>query len=108
MGQGSGRGGEDAGREEGWLDKAYMLSAIRERVLELEDKMRGLKSGRLPDGTPCTYRGACVGRSRVKKDLGTLRLLEALLESCGRFSVDDPELVGAFDRLVEPRRSKVT
>ena len=91
-----------------YLDKKYMEERLLDRMKELNEKYRSLCSSRLPDGTVCTYAGAAVNRSRVQKELGTLKLIYKILSFTKSLDIDDEELVDAFDRLVEPRRKKWT
>lgn len=88
------------------MNKQYLLAAIRQRIAQVESEYR--KYFDLENGPSKSYSGASCMRSRLKKDLGTLRLLEYLVLRCPDDMTlpDNDELVKAFDRLVEPRRLK--
>lgn len=86
------------------MNKEYLLSVIRQRIKQVESEYR--KYFDLENGPSKSYSGAACMRSRLKKDLGTLRLLEYIITNCNDITLDDDELCNAFDRLVEPRRLK--
>ena len=77
-----------------------MLAVLKQRIEELEKKYRSYfnVAGQ-------SYSGAACMRSRVKKDLGTCKLLEAiLLQAPDSLVLNSTELEDTFNRLVEPRR----
>jgi hypothetical protein len=85
------------------MNKEYMLTLIRERIEQLEVIYR--KYFDTENGPSKSYRGSACMRSRTKKDLGTLKLLEYLLMYCpDSMEIESEEITKAFDRLVEPRR----
>lgn len=87
------------------MNKEYMLNLIQFRIKELEKIYRVYFD--TENGPSKSVTGSACLRSRTKKDLGTLRLLEYILKHCSdTITLDDEELVIAFDRLVEPRRLK--
>ena len=87
------------------MDKEYMLTAIRGRITELEVQYR--KYFDQETGPSKTYYGAACMRSRVKKELDTLKLIQYLLLYCpNTMEIESAELTAVFDRLVEPRRHK--
>lgn len=87
------------------MNKEYMLRLIKERIAQLEKKYREYCN--IDSGPSRTYSGSACMRSRVKKDISTLKLLECILFYCpDSMSVNNPDAEEAFDRLVEPRRLK--
>lgn len=87
------------------MNKSYMLEIIRQRIHELQAKYREYFD--LDNGPSKSYSGAACSRSRIKKDLGTLQLLEYLLVLCpDTMLIDDQEICDTFDRLTAPRRLK--
>lgn len=86
------------------MNKEYLLSVIKQRIKQVESEYR--KYFDLENGPSKSYSGAACMRSRLKKDLGTLRLLEHIITNCKDITLDDDDLCNAFDRLVEPRRLK--
>ena len=87
------------------MDKKYMLIAICNRIAELEKQYR--KYFDQETGPSKTYYGAACMRSRIKKELETLKLIQYLLMYCpDTMEIDSAELTAVFDRLVEPRRHK--
>lgn len=87
------------------MNKEYMLSVIKERIKALESEYR--KYFDLDNGPSKSYSGAACIRSRIKKDLGVLKLIEYLLVYCpDTMEIVNDELCNVFDRLVEPRRLK--
>lgn len=84
------------------MKKDYLLRMIRQRITELETKYRDYFD--LDTGNSKSYSGAACMRSRIKKDLGTLKLLECLVMYCpNTMRLDNQEICDAFERLVEPR-----
>ena len=87
------------------MNKEYMLALTRERIAQLEAKYREYFD--LDNGPSKSYSGASCIRSRIKKDLGTLKLIEYLLVYCpDSMSIESDDITQAFDRLTEPRRLK--
>ena len=86
------------------MNKDYLLRVIRERIKQVEEEYR--KYFDLENGPSKSYSGAACIRSRLKKDLGTLRLLEYCICHCSSITLDNDDLINAFDRLVEPRKLK--
>lgn len=87
------------------MNKEYMLALIRERIEQLEAKYRSYFD--LDNGPSKTYYGSACLRSRTKKDIDTLKLLEYLLMYCpNTMIIENENLIKAFDRLTEPRRKK--
>lgn len=84
------------------MNKDYLLTQIRARIEQVEVEYR--KYFDLENGPSKSYSGAACSRSRLKKDLGTLRLLEYLIIRCPDTMELIDSLVEAFDRLVEPRK----
>lgn len=86
------------------MDREYMLQMIDERSSELEKRYREYFDTH--SGPSKSKSGAAVMRSRIKKDLDLLSLLEYMLACLpDTFGIDDGVLINAFDRLVEPRRN---
>lgn len=86
------------------MNKAYMLEMVRQRIKILEAKYREYFD---TNGPSKSISGAACIRSRIKKDLGVLQLLEYLLLYCpDTMEIDNSNLCAAFDRLVEPRELK--
>lgn len=82
------------------MDRRWMLQVLKERIAELERKYRSYF-----DAPGQSYSGAACMRSRVKKDLGVCKLLEAiLLQASDSLVLNSTELEDTFNRLVEPRR----
>jgi hypothetical protein len=87
------------------MNKEYLMNLVRQRITELESAYRSYFD--LDNGPSKSYSGAACARSRIKKDLGTLRLLEYLLMYCpDSMTIDNQEICDAFDRLTEPRKLK--
>ena len=87
------------------MDRDYMLQSVRIRIEELQKKYREYFD--TDNGPSRSVSGAACIRSRILKDLGTLKLIEYLLVSCSsKMTIDNEELCRAFDRLVEPRKLK--
>ena len=86
------------------MNKEDMLALIRIRIEELESEYR--KYFDTENGPSKSYSGSACLRSRVKKDLGTLKLLEYLILRCDGSVTLNEENEPAFNRLVEPRRLK--
>ncbi|MBP3622023.1 MAG: hypothetical protein J6J16_09715 [Lachnospiraceae bacterium] len=85
------------------MDRRWMLKVLKERISELEEKYRQYFD--CTTGKSSTYMGAACMRSRIKKDLGVCKLLEAILLQCSDSLVlNSTELENTFNRLVEPRR----
>ena len=84
------------------MNKDDMLALIRIRISELESEYR--KYFDTDNGPSKSYSGSACLRSRVKKDLGTLKLLEYLILRCADSVILNIENEAAFNRLVEPRR----
>lgn len=84
------------------MDKEYMLQTIKIRIKELEKKYREYFS--TDNGPSSSKSGAACMRSRIKKDLDVLKLLEALLMYCpATMVIDNENLERVFNRLTEPR-----
>lgn len=84
------------------MNKEYMLAKVRQRLEEQMINYRNLCNG---TGRSKTYAGSAVNRSKVKKEIQLLQLLEYLLMYCpDTMMIDNQELTDGFDRLVEPRR----
>lgn len=84
------------------MDKDYMLGAVNERIGVLEARYREYFD--TDTGPSRTYMGAACSRSRVRKDLGTLRLIGYLLAYCpDSMEVDSEDIIRAFDRLTDTR-----
>lgn len=87
------------------MEKEYLLKVIRLRIKQLEEEYR--KYFDLTNGPSKSYSGAACIRSRLKKDLGTLHLLNYLVTLCpDTMCIDNTDLCSTIDRLVEPRRLK--
>lgn len=87
------------------MNKEYMLRLIKERIAQLEKKYREYCN--TDTGPSKSYMGSACLRSRVKKDINTLKLLECILFFCpDSMTIDNADAEAAFDRLVEPRRLK--
>lgn len=87
------------------MNKKYLLELVQARIKQLQDEYRSYFD--LENGPCKSYSGAACMRSRCKKDLGTLQLLEYLLMYCpDNMEIESQDICDAFDRLVEPRRLK--
>ena len=87
------------------MNKEYLLSMVRTRIKQVEEEYR--KYFDLDNGPSKSYSGAACIRSRLKKDLGILHLLEYLIMYCpDTMQIDNEDLCNSFDRLVEPRKLK--
>lgn len=85
------------------MNKEYMLKVCQERIKELQSKYRLYFD--TDKGPSKSISGAACIRSRILKDIRTLKLLEYLLMYCpDTMSIDNQELQDAFDRLTEPRK----
>lgn len=87
------------------MSKKYMIEATNFRIKELEKEYR--KYFDTDNGPSRSLSGAACIRSRIKKDLGILRLLDYLLKFCPEnMQVTDAEMMQVFDRYTEPRKLK--
>lgn len=82
-----------------------MLEMLRQRIKILEINYR--KYFDTDIGPSKSKSGAACMRSRIKKDLEVLKLIEYLLMYCpDTMSIDSSSICAAFDKLVEPRELK--
>lgn len=72
----------------------YRITELRHLYREYFDTTRSKSSG-----------GATTMRSRTKKELDTLLLIQWLLQQCSNINLPD-YLEAGFNRLVEPRKLK--
>lgn len=87
------------------MNKEYILNMVRARIKQVEEEYRRYFD--LENGPSRSYSGAACARSRLKKDLGMLRLLDYLVRHCpDTLQIDNEDLCNSFDRLVEPRELK--
>lgn len=85
------------------MNKKYILQKIKERINQLNEQYR--KYFDTVNGPSKSVSGSACLRSRITKDLATLRLIEYCVMFCpDNFDLNSPDLEKAFDRLTEPRR----
>ena len=83
------------------LEKKYMLSRISERLEDLKHKYWLTCQGLNFKGEPASPNGAAWTRSKVKKDICAIVLVQDLLMVCkdDEVKLTDDALLG-FDRLI--------
>lgn len=82
------------------MNKDYMLMMIKDRLKELEKKYRMYFD--TDTGPSKSKSGAACIRSRINKQILTLRLLEHIVLRCpGNLTIDSDDLIKAFMKLVE-------
>ena len=87
------------------MDKQFLLEAIKTRIEELVKKYRSYCD--TENGPSKSTSGSACLRSRTKKDMDTLKLLEYLIMWCpDSFEITDKEIQDIMDRYIEPRRLK--
>ena len=86
------------------LDKAYMKAAIDSRIQAAHDRYVALCNNRTVNGRDVTYNSGAHMRSRLRQEIGLLKLLDDLLIyiKVDELALSDESEV-AFDRLTEPR-----
>lgn len=85
------------------MDKEYMLVTVRRRIKELLKEYEAACNDKTVDGRSLSSNGAGTKRSRLKRDIQLLTLIELLLISSKAVYIDDSDAIDGFDRLVEPR-----
>ena len=85
------------------MDKEYMLITVRRRIKELLKEYEAACNDKTVDGRSLSSNGAGTKRSRLKRDIQLLTLIEQLLISSKAVYIDDSDAIDGFDRLVEPR-----
>lgn len=85
------------------MDKEYMLVTVRRRIKELLKEYEAACNDKTVDGRSLSSNGAGTKRSRLKRDIQLLTLIEQLLISSKAVYIDDSDAIDGFDRLVEPR-----
>ena len=87
------------------MDKEYMLNTIRARLKQCETLYRSYFS--TDTGPSKSASGAACMRSRYKRDIELLKLLEYLVMYCpDNMLIESADIIAAFDRITEPRRLK--
>lgn len=81
------------------MDVTWLVGEVDRRRSELRGALARLRSPECPG----TRRGKEVRRSAVKRELGVLALVRALLVAAGGVELDG-EAEAAFERLVSPGR----
>lgn len=85
------------------MDKEYMLVTVKRRIKELLKEYEAACNDKTVDGRSLSSNGAGTKRSRLKRDIQLLTLIEQLLISSKAVYIDDSDAIDGFDRLVEPR-----
>lgn len=85
------------------MDKEYMLVTVRRRIKELLKEYEAACNDKTVDGRSLSSNGAGTKRSRLKRDIQLLTLIEQLLISSKAVYINDSDAIDGFDRLVEPR-----
>lgn len=81
------------------MNKEWMLQICRQRIKELQQKYRLYFDS---TGPSKSLSGQACLRSRIMKDIRTLKLLEYLLSYCpDSMLIEDQEICGAFDKLTK-------
>ena len=88
------------------MDKEYMLITVRKRIKELTAAYEAACDDKTVDGRSLSSNGAGTKRSRLKRDIQLLILIEQLLLTSRAVFIEDEDAIDGFDRLVEPRTSK--
>lgn len=87
------------------MDKDFILKQIKARLDELIKKYREYCD--TENGPSRSTSGSACLRSRTKKDIDTLKLIEYLVMWCpSSFEIDDEEIENIMNRFLEPRRLK--
>lgn len=85
------------------MNREYLLQVVANRIKELQVEYR--KYFDTDNGPSKSFSGAACIRSRIRKDLGTLKLIQYLLEYCpDTMVIESKDIIDAVDRLVEPRK----
>lgn len=86
------------------MTKAYLISTIDIRIKELTAKYRTYFD---ENGPSQSKSGRACMRSRVLKDIDTLKLFKYILKACpDSFEISDPNICLTMDKFIEPRRLK--
>lgn len=80
-----------------------MLVTVKRRIKELLKEYEAACNDKTVDGRSLSSNGAGTKRSRLKRDIQLLTLIEQLLISSKAVYIDDSDAIDGFDRLVEPR-----
>lgn len=86
----------------GMLTRKYMLDKIRERRETLISQYKCYINDKDPNGRELSYASAAFHRSKVKKDICLLTLLEELLYNLPADAyIEEDDSVDAFMRLIK-------
>lgn len=81
------------------MNREFMLAAVRERIKELYDRYMYAIDNETCTGKQISKMGGACLRSRLKKDICCLKLVEELLVTSKAVYITDEDAVLGFERL---------
>lgn len=83
------------------MNKEFMLASVKHRLKELEQNYALACDNVTRSGRRLTKSGGACYRSRLKRDICTLKLVRELLASCTAEYIMDVDAADGFDRLIK-------
>lgn len=84
------------------MNKDYMLRMVQQRLTVLRTQYRNACNGKTLTGKDASYMGAAVLRSRLKKEICIITLLEELLLTADDdLYIDNEDAELGFDKLMK-------
>ena len=83
------------------MNKDYMLAAIRQRLKDLKKQYYAACQDKTIAGRQVSKSGAAVLRSRTKRDICILTLVEELLVTSEAVNIFNEDAIAGFDKLMK-------
>lgn len=88
------------------MNKQAMLSGVSRRLTELEGAYASACEGKSDAGNMYTKNSAAVSRSRLKRDIQILMLIQELAVGVrDGYEINDDDALEGYERLVSPSKA---
>lgn len=88
------------------MNKQTMLSGISRRLTELEGAYASACEGKSDTGSAYTRNSAAVARSRLKRDIQILLLMQEIVVGIrDNYEINDDDALEGYERLVSPSKA---